>query len=906
MIPITPWLYFLFGFTLGLEATMCNRPNGIVAKLNGDIMIGGLFPIHKEIPNLGNYTQPYDLLCAGFEMRGFIRSLGMVHAIERINKLNLLPGITLGYEIYDTCGDASKGLHQAMRFISQRNEGSSAINVTCNYRSYTSLVKAVIGAGYSEVSIAVSRLFSFQLIPQISYSSSADILSDKRRYPSFLRTVASDVHLTNALAKLIKMFDWSYVGIISSDDDYGRSVLESLMAHFDTQLVCTAFKEKIPADFGNPGVNTSIKEVIDKIKKSPARAVILALKVSIVLEFFNEIIKEKITRTWIAGDNWSTSREVASMEGIHTVGDILGLSFKNGEIPGFRPYLQHLHTGQNATNSFIEEYKHLRFGCTDEYEAYKQCLSISPENCTKSDAINFKSPMACRIEDISQASDDYLERNIELDGSYSAYLAVTAIAHALKNMLCYKGICAKNISFAPWELLHELKKVQFYDNDEIIFFDEKGNSNLGYDLLSWQTVNGSVEFIDVGEYEQHRSSIQLNSSEIVWTNPYNKRPESRCSDPCLPGQYKIHSDIRCCYNCGLCAEGYYSSNYDVNQCTKCPDDQWSLKGSSHCQNRTVIYFSWSDPFAIILTSAAGIGVVLVLVIGIVFLKNINTPAVKAAGGIYTCVMNLSLMASFATTVFFIGEPFNLSCKIRQPLYGISFTLCVSCILMKSFRIVLAFELGTRFRYNFKFTYQPVLVIAILTGVQIGICILWLAFNGPSVKKDGKMPQTFLLLCDEGSSLGYGTTLGYTGFLAFVCFVLAYKGRKLPDKYNEGKFITFSMLVYLFVWFAFIPIYVTTTGKYLPAVELVAILASNYGVICCHLIPTSYIIFFKKKENNREEYLQSVRSFSKSKISVSYLDLQMPNLETKACQTCPLIESTLYGLSNGLRKWRNSF
>ena len=51
-------------------------------------------------------------------------------------------------------------------------------------------------------------------------------------------------------------------------------------------------------------------------------------------------------------------------------------------------------------------------------------------------------------------------------------------------------------------------------------------------------------------------------------------------------------------------------------------------------------------------------------------------------------------------------------------------------------------------------------------------------------------------------------------------MLAYtfKGRKLPQKYNEARFITFSMLLYLMSWLIFVPVYVTTSGMYLPAVE----------------------------------------------------------------------------------------
>uniref|UniRef100_A0A8C5PID3 G-protein coupled receptors family 3 profile domain-containing protein n=1 Tax=Leptobrachium leishanense TaxID=445787 RepID=A0A8C5PID3_9ANUR len=906
MFKIKEVVCFLFCFILVLESSMNNSPKKIGATFHGDIIIGGLFPIHKEVTNLENFTVPHDFQCKGFEMRGFIRSLGMVHAIERINSLNLLPGITLGYEIYDTCGDGSKGVYEAMRFLYKRMDLNSANIMMCNFSHIEPSVKAIVGADYSEESIAVSRLFRFQLIPQISYGSSANILSDKRRFPSFLRTVPSDTELTAALALLIDALQWNYVGIISSEDAYGRSVTESLLGHFDDHLICAAFKKKIPSDIGNPAMSVAIKNVIAQIKQSPAHGIIIALKVPIVMKFFSEIIKENITRTWIGTDIWSSSREVTSMEGIETVGNVLGFSFKNGEIQGFRTYLQNLQTGNNTKNPFIDEYKMLHFGCTEEYKEYKKCLQMSPSNCTKPDAVKVKSPLACSIQSISVANDDYLVRNIELDGSYSAYLAVMAIANALKTMLCVNGTCMKNTSFAPWELLHNLKNVQFSDNDHIFSFDDHGDAKIGYDLLLWRVINGSMQYDVVGWYDNVNRTIQLNNVGILWNNPYNEIPESKCSDACVPGQYKIHSDIICCYNCGQCAEGYFSTEFDVNQCTKCPVNQWSSNGSSQCQNRTIVFLNWEDPFAIILISFAAIGILLVLLIAIVFLKNVTTPAVKAAGGIYTFLMNLSLLASFFTTAFFIGEPSNVSCMIRQPLYGISFTLCVSCILIKSFRIVLAFELGDRVHYNFKgYKYKPVLVIMALTSVQVGICILWLVLQGPSVQEIEELPETLLLQCNEGSPICYGTMLGYTGFLSFICFVLAYKGRNLPDIYNEGRLITFSMLIYLFVWFVFIPVYMTTSGIYRPAVELMAILSSNYGVICCHLIPTTYVIFFKKSQNNRQEYFRTLRAFSNGNISVSYINDHHPCFENKDTQTLLLENRNPSCLTPRLNKRRRS-
>lgn len=102
-----------------------------------------------------------------FEIQVFLQTLAMIHAIETINNSTLLSGVTLGYEIYDTCAEVTKAMASALRFLSKFNSSENAVEFKCNYSDYIPRVKAVTGASYSEVSMAVSRLLALQLIPQV-------------------------------------------------------------------------------------------------------------------------------------------------------------------------------------------------------------------------------------------------------------------------------------------------------------------------------------------------------------------------------------------------------------------------------------------------------------------------------------------------------------------------------------------------------------------------------------------------------------------------------------------------------------------------------------------------------------------------------------------------------------------
>ncbi|KAM4694288.1 G-protein coupled receptor family C group 6 member A-like [Discoglossus pictus] len=810
---------------------------------------------------------------AALEIERMIEVIAFIYMIENINNSTLLPGITLGYEIHDSCSNALKAIQETMRLFPELAAYNNLSD--CNHTEIIPTVKAVVGEIYSENSITISRILSLQFIPQISPASTAAVLSDKVKFPSFLRTIPTDIYQTKAIVKLIKSFEWNWVGIIASDDDYGRSAMDYLNIYLKEERMCSAFSAIVPSYVEHPDVPGEISNIINKLNNSSANVVVVFLKGPIVRKLFEECMKKNISRTWIASDLWSDSREVSIMENVNKVGTIIGLNFNAGQVKGFAEYLGSLLPQEDGTlNNFLEEYKEERFGCTEEYKEYLECKKSSSTDCVLSDSLKHKSPLACRVENISFVNDDYLLQNTEWSIIYSTALAVTAIAQAIKNILCKIGKCEMNLNFSPHQLLKELEQNNFTYNDKMFYFNHFGSVLTGYDISNWQIIDNSTIFQIVGNFNLSDEKVMIDKSLMIWNTEDNKVPFSNCSKLCSPGYSKKHSFITCCYDCIPCAEGYYSPAADTNECLKCPKTHWSSNGSSQCENRTTEYFHWNNPFAIVLMSFTTFGFLLVITIGILFIKYADTPAVKAAGGNYSYLLGVSLLVSLVSIVLFIGQPDDITCKVRQPLYGISFTICVSCIMVKSFRILLAFESYKSGKPMPALTYQPVVIISVLTGFQVCVCILWLSLKGPFARKFYTIPKLIVLQCDEGSYLPFAFMLAYIGFLAFACFILAYKGRKLPVKYNEARYITFSMLIYMFVWIAFIPIYMNTTGMYLSAVQVVAILASNYGVILCHLLPASYIIIFKRKSNNRARYLQSVHAFCRVQRSILSVSIKI--------------------------------
>lgn len=96
-----------------------------------------------------------------------------------------------------------------------------------------------------------------------------------------------------------------------------------------------------------------------------------------------------------------------------------------------------------------------------------------------------------------------------------------------------------------------------------------------------------------------------------------------------------------------------------------------------------------------------------------------------------------------------------------------------------------------------------------------------------------------------------------------------------------------MLIYFIAWIVFIPVYATTFGKYLPAVEIIVVLISNYGILCCTFLPKCYIIIYKQETNTKSAFLKMVYTYSSKSagsVAVSQVSLDSKSSSFRATIT----------------------
>lgn len=114
----------------------------------------------------GHLNTSLSLTGCSFSMAGLAQSLAMIQAVEGVNNSPLLArlGITLGYRIHDTCSDVTTALRATDDFT---QEDCSGTVDTSSMPECAEPTTAVIGAYYSEMSIAVARVLNLQLVPQV-------------------------------------------------------------------------------------------------------------------------------------------------------------------------------------------------------------------------------------------------------------------------------------------------------------------------------------------------------------------------------------------------------------------------------------------------------------------------------------------------------------------------------------------------------------------------------------------------------------------------------------------------------------------------------------------------------------------------------------------------------------------
>ncbi|XP_077168157.1 taste receptor type 1 member 1-like [Paroedura picta] len=703
---------------------------------------------------------------------------------------------------------------------------------------------AVVGPDDVDMTLLTSRVLTLYHLPLISYGAKDQRFSDAKLFPLLFRMVPSENHQIFGILSLIQAFDWKWVSAVGSGTKSSRKAIQTLIAEASARGICVTYQGVMTGD--DEIAKIQLRRIVRNTVKAKTNITIVYGEDTVVYEFFKAVVELKVTgKVWIALESWILSAWIASIRGIGETGTVIGLTIKPVKLPQFMSFLErfmHCNVPTNRTSLVLSGSENL---------AQSESCSQSCDEC----------------HSLSQADLAGILKSSIWHWSFYSYAAIYAVAEALHMRLrCDDmGACQRDEDFEPWQLYELLYHVNFPLQNNTIQFSSQGDLFLGYDVLTWITANGTTTARKIGSFSSE--NLNLTSSRIRWATPDGQVPQSVCITECEKGQIRSKQSLdECSCRCEDCLEGTFPNQTHLDACIPCPSGTWSPKKSQRCFPPTLTFLDGGDTIILALLILTLVDFLLLCGCLLVFATHWQTPVVKAAGGKLSFVMLGSLLACCATTGLFVGRPTSLSCRIRQPVFAVSFALCVSCLLARSFQIVFVFKMAHRLpmvhRYWIKYrgTY---FFVAVSCGVQGLVCFLWLLFSPPSLQRDAVSKKEIFLRCSEGHYLGLGAVLAYITLLCGACFVFAFWGRKLPKNYSEARLQTISMLVFLMAWGCFMLIYSTTEGKgrQIATLQMFTGQTSVYAILCTFFLPKCYIILFQPQANTVAHFQTCIQAYT---------------------------------------------
>ncbi|XP_016285527.2 taste receptor type 1 member 3 isoform X1 [Monodelphis domestica] len=766
---------------------------------------------------------------------GLLWALAMKMAIEEINSSSaLLPGVSLGYDLYDTCTLPMVTMKPSLLFISQK--GSRDIGAYCNYTQYWPRVVAVIGPHSSELALITGKLFGFFLMPQVSYGASTDRLSSRAIFPSFFRTIPSDRVQLQAIVDLLNLFSWNWVAAVGSDDEYGRQGLSIFSSLANNRSICIAHEGTLPLPRAQNSQDLGkVESILRQINQSAVQVVVLFASEAAARILFQYCIQTKVTpKVWVASEAWLVSEQVTKLPGIQGVGTIMGFLLRGAPLPEFNDYVARC-LAQAADKAF----------CDSLEEAFPN---------TEDDVVG---PQCPQCDDISHEN---ISSGLQHHQTFAVYAAVYSVAHALHLSLgCTNSGCFSNNRTRPWELVSKMYNLSFRARSLTLKFDDNGNVDMIYDLKLWVWHdNMDPELLTIGSFQ---GDLKLNRSQIRWHSPGNQEPVSRCSRECEEGQVRrVKGFHSCCYDCLDCQAGSYRKNRDDLMCTSCASDQWSPDLSTQCFPRTIKFLGWGEPVVVVLL------LLMVLAVGLslgalgLFSYHWGSPLVRASGGSLSCFGLGCLTLVSLSVLHFPGRPSWFSCLAQQPLVHLPLTGCLSTLFLKAAEAFLASEFpGQAERlHGWLHGTRAWLLVALLLLAEGALCTWYLLAFPQALETDWKtLPREALVHCRVSSWLSFGVVHAVNVALAFLCFLGTFMVQSQAGRYNLARGITFAMLVYFIIWLSFVPLFTNVHKVYQPAMQMTAILLSALGILAAFYLPKCYLLLWEPHLNTQEFFQSSL-------------------------------------------------
>ncbi|XP_063147222.1 vomeronasal type-2 receptor 26-like [Candoia aspera] len=708
------------------------------------------------------------------------RILPFILAIQEVNKNpQLLHNLTLGYNIHDNYWNTLLTSDALLDLLSTGE--ANVPNYSCGRKDN---LLALLDGTDNDVSIQISTVADTYKIPQISYKVVSGNLGDKTQFPFFYRLAPKEGIQYLVIVKLLLHFRWTLIGLFASETENAESFVRTVTPLLFRNGICVVLTQR----FSKARDLVSISDALSKWRQVNVFVSFVEMEnflegiliLAVTLQHLPGPIEGKV---WLTTALWDLERmyHKYDLQYVHSIWFFV-MQTKEWLLDGtFQEFFY-------MKGHYREEALNCSFS--------KHTFSVKGrERCTQ------KAPL-----------EPQQERNtFRIRNDHHVYTLVWTLAHALNAAYSSRSRRRRKEGeerlgaprLQPWQFHPFLENNGFCNmSREKLYLDQNGDLAADLNIMSWLIFPNKPEKPVIkkklGSLERQRLTIDQDA--LSWLTLLNESlPQSRCGENCPAGFVKRarEGEPACCYDCVPCPEGTISTQEDTEKCTKCPDNQHPNEDRVRCLPKVITFLSYEEHLGIILFSFALLLSLTTGFILITFLKYLETPIVKANNRDLSYILLVSLLLCFLSSLLFIGQPRKATCLLRQMVFGIVFSVAVSSVLAKTITVVLAFlatKPGNRMKRWLGKSLANSIIVSCSAG-QIAICAMWLGVSPPFPDSDlHSHPGEIILRCNEGSVTMFYVVLSYMGFLAAICFMVAFLARNLPGAFNEAKLITFSMLV----------------------------------------------------------------------------------------------------------------
>ncbi|ESO83929.1 hypothetical protein LOTGIDRAFT_71752, partial [Lottia gigantea] len=804
-----------------------------------DINIGIVIPIHR-------YDR-YNICSSQYrEVGSFQRVQAAIFAIDEINnKTTLLPNIKLGYTLMDDCSKDTTALARTLHFIQEANKTRSEDDE--GLVAYD--VVGVIGTESSRNSVQMADMLSIFRVPILSYLSTSPILSDKNVYPYFSRIVPSDVLQAKVIVDVLAHFGWEYISVIYAEGSYGTLGFQAVKKRIDDIGSCLAVTTEMRQSFSDDEYD----DIIKSLKKAPrAKAVVIFAPLAQTRALMKAVDRMNASGdfTWIGSDAWG--RNIQDYDGIEKAAlGAITIKFYSPSVKRFDDSFMHLSVKSAPENPwikhFVEAHNNCKFDATGNTAACNDTMNFVP---------NYKQEVTV---------------SLVMDAVYAYALAMNKTLSE-----CPTGSTSPRLCFNGSDLVEALRSVTFNGEHGKVAFNSEGDGVAVYELQNFQLVNGEYVLRPIGLWDSEVKNFTTFSPENILWNPLltlekNNLPKSTCSDPCEAGYQQVVTQPHCCWYCQKCRDNERTVMREgLAKCDICPKQgnyTWPDEETKEsCVNIEPTIVKVQDFTGALIVSFDIVTIMLAILVTVFYILNNQEKLIKASSRELSYLILVGVFLSSIFVTFFVVYPTDFTCTVTDLGFHLSFSFSYGPLLIKTNRIYRIFTSGKKSKarppfieskYQMSFAIITILVqvkhffidlyfFPAATGLGSLPLIIVTTFtimdNPKAVAQMPSFAERYVEITCQLPEIGFLCSLTYNMLLVLLCTFHAIKTRKLPDNFNESKFISFCVYTTIVLWLAFIPTYFTTTKTNYKAMFLsLAMLANSLVTLCFLFLPKLYAL-----------------------------------------------------------------